>query len=373
MPEVHIPAELLPADGRFGSGPSKVRQEAVDRLAAAAPTLLGTSHRQRPVKELVGRIRSGLRTLFALPDDFEIALGVGGATLFWDIAAFGLILEQSAHAVHGEFGGKFASAVALAPFLKDPVRVEAPFGSAPTLEPVPGVDAYAYPQNETSTGVALPLTRPAGDGLVLVDATSAAGAMPFDAEQVDAYFFSPQKAFASEGGLWIALLSPAALTRLGAIRAQGRPVPPSLDLSIALDNAGKDQTYNTPSITTLFLLADSVEWLLEQGGLDWSVASCRAKSDHLYAWAEAREWASPYVADPALRSPVVATIDLDADVVAAADVTAVLRAHGVVDIDAYRKLGRNQLRIAVFPAVDRADVEQLTACIDHVVEQLAAG
>lgn len=370
MTDLTIPAALLPADGRFGSGPSKVRQEAVERLAKAAPTLLGTSHRKPAVKDLVRRVRTGLRDLFALPEGYQVVLGNGGATAFWDVAAFCLVQQRSAHYVFGEFSAKFAAAVETAAHLDAPVTVAAPYGTHPDPDPVDGVDAYALTHNETSTGVAMPVTRP-GPGLVLVDATSAAGAMPVDASQFDAYYFSPQKAFASEGGLWVALLSGAAVERVAALRAGGRAAPPSLDLGIALDNSAKDQTYNTPSVATLFLLADQVEWLAERGGLGWAAASCRAKADHLYGWAQARSWAAPFVTDPARRSPVVCTIDLDADVVDAAEVAAVLRRHGVVDIEAYRKLGRNQLRVATFPAVEPADVEALTACIDHVVEALA--
>ena len=371
MTDVRIPADLLPADGRFGSGPSKVRQDAVQRLAAAAPSLLGTSHRRPAVKDLVARARRGLRELFALPEGYEVVLGNGGASLFWDAAVHGLIERRSAHAVLGEFSAKFATAVAAAPFLDDPVLVEAAPGTAPTLEPVAGVDAYAFPHCETSTGVAMPVRRPGGGGLVLVDATSAAGSLAVDPSQFDAYYFSPQKGFGSEGGLWIALLSPDAIARVGALRATGRYVPRSLDLTVALDQSSSEQTENTPSISTLFLLADQVEWILGRGGLGWAAASCAEKAAHLYGWAASRRFAEPFVQDPELRSDCVVTLDLDRDVVSADEVSAVLRAHGIVDTEAYRKLGRNQLRIAVFPAVELADVEALTACLDHVVDALA--
>jgi len=367
---ISIPADLLPADGRFGCGPSKVRPEAVAHLAEVAGDLLGTSHRQPAVRDQVKRVRDGLRQLFSLPADYEIAVGNGGATLFWDAAVFSLIQRRSAHAVFGEFSSKFAASARLATFLEDPVVVESPAGSHPTLEVVDGVDLYALTHNETSTGVAMPIRRPGPDAFVAVDATSGAGALPVDAAEFDAYYFSPQKAFASEGGLWWALLSPAAVERIQSLTAGDRYVPPILDLSIALENSRAEQTYNTPSVSTVFLMAEQVDWLLEHGGLDWSVAQCRAKAEHLYRWAEQREWATPYVADPAMRSSVVCTIDID-DRVAADDITAVLRRHGVLDIDAYRKLGRNQLRVGVFPAVDRGDVERLTESIDHVVNALS--
>jgi len=374
MTDLELPAALLPADGRFGSGPSKVPQEAVEALAKAAPTLLGTSHRRPAVKDLVRRVRTGLAELFALPSGYEVALGNGGATLFWDAAVASLIRERSAHAVFGEFSAKFASAVAAAPFLADPVRVESPPGTCPSLEAVAGVDAYALTHNETSTGVAMPVVRPPGadaGALVLVDATSAAGALPVDPAAFDAYYFSPQKAFASEGGLWLALLSPAAVSRIDEIAAGDRYVPAMLDLRLALDNSRQDQTYNTPAIATLALLAESIEALLARGGLAAVADGCAATAQLLYDWATDRDWAEPFVADPAQRSPVVVTVDLD-DSVPVADLTGVLRRHGIVDIEAYRKLGRNQIRIAVFPAVDAADVERLIAAIDHVAEALRA-
>ncbi|WP_370326247.1 phosphoserine transaminase [Euzebya sp.] len=367
--DITIPPDLLPADGRFGCGPSKVRQASVEALAASGTRYLGTSHRQPAVKGLVGRIRAGMRDHFGLPEDYEVILGNGGATAFWDAACFGLIERRSAHAVFGEFSGKFAASARIAPHLEDPVLVESEPGTHPTVGRVEGVDVYALTHNETSTGVAMPLTRPAGNGLVLVDATSGAGAIDFDPAEVDAYYFSPQKAFGAEGGIFVALLSPAAQARIGAIRASGRPTPPSLDLSIALDNSTKDQTYNTPAVSSLFLLADNVEWLIDRGGLAAVAKETAAKSQVIYDWAEAREWATPFVTDPAMRSPVVCTVDLD-DAIDAGEVSAVLRANGIVDTEAYRKLGRNQLRLGTFPAVDHADVEALVASIDHVVAAL---
>jgi phosphoserine aminotransferase len=369
MVDITIPAELRPRDGRFGSGPSKVRQAAVERLTAAAPTLLGTSHRRPAVKDQVRRIRSGLAELFSLPEGYEVALGNGGATLFWDAATFGLIRRRSAHAVFGEFSAKFAKAAGAAPFLDEPLLVRAEPGGYPQLAAAEDVDLYALTHSETSTGVAMPIVRPAGEGLVAVDATSAAGGMAFDPREVDAYYFSPQKAFASEGGLWLALLSPAAIERIEQIRASDRAVPAMLDLGIALDNSRADQTYNTPAIATLFLMAEQVDWLNEQGGLPWAAKDCAAKAEHIYAWATASDYATPFVADPAARSTVVCTIDLDASV-SADEVSAVLRANGILDTEAYRKLGRNQLRFAVFPAIDRSDVERLTAAVDHVAGAL---
>jgi phosphoserine aminotransferase len=369
--DIQLPDALRPTDGRFGSGPSKVRQEAVDALAAAAPTLLGTSHRRPAVKGLVRRIREGMTAIFSLPDGYEVALGNGGASLVWDAATFGLVRERSAHAVFGEFSAKFAAATRAAPFLADPLVVESQPGTHPVLPAEPGIDLYALTHNETSTGVVMPVTRPAGadDGaLVAVDGTSAAGAVAFDPAQCDVYYFSPQKAFASEGGLWVALLSPAAIARLDQIAAGGRHLPAMLDLRLALTNSRSDQTLNTPSISTLFLMADQVDWLLESGGLAWAAKDCAAKAATIYDWADSRDWAAPFVADPAQRSPVVCTIDLES--VSADDVSATLRANGVLDTEAYRKLGRNQLRIAVFPAVDAADVERLTAAIDYVVDAL---
>jgi phosphoserine aminotransferase len=369
---ITIPIELLPEDGRFGSGPSKVRQSAVERLAAIAPTLLGTSHRQPRVIDQIRRVREGLREFFALPEDYEVVLGNGGATLFFDAAVHCLIARRSAHAVFGEFSAKLATAVRAAPFLDDPVVAESEAGAHPTLEAHDGVDLYALTHCETSTGVAMPITRPVGvdDALVMVDATSAAGGIAFDVTEVDVYFFSPQKGFGSEGGLFAALLSPAAMERIAGIRATDRHIPAMLDLGVALQRSMKNQTLNTPAIVTLFLMAEQIDWLNERGGLAWAAKECAAKSAILYDWAEARPWAEPFVADPAMRSPVVCTIDLD-PAVAASEVSTVLRANGILDTEAFRTLGRNQLRVATYPAVAISDVERLTAAIDYVVEALS--
>ena len=369
---ITIPSELLPADGRFGCGPSKVRPAALEALAASGSSVMGTSHRQAPVKQLVGRVREGLRTLFSLPEGYEVVLGNGGSTAFWDAAAIGLVRERSAHGAYGEFSSKFATAVGEAPFLADPVVARAAPGTLALPTATAGVDAYAWAHNETSTGVMAPVVRPAGadeGSLVLVDATSGAGGLPVDVSESDVYYFAPQKGFASDGGLWLALMSPAALERVAEIKAGDRWIPGFLDLSIAVDNSTKDQTYNTPSVATLFLLADQVEWLVSLGGLDGAVARTRDSSSRLYGWAEQSEYATPFVTDPAERSLVVGTIDFDESVDAARIATA-LRAHGVVDTEPYRKLGRNQLRVGMFPAVDPDDVSALTACIDHVVGQL---
>ena len=369
---LRIPDHLKPADGRFGCGPSKVRPDALHRLAAQ-DALMGTSHRQAPVKNVVRQVRDGLRELFALPEGYEVALGNGGSTAFWDAAAAGLVRERALHLVCGEFSQKFATVTAGAPFLADPIVVAADPGSAPGIVADPAADVITWPHNETSTGVMMPVLRPAaaGDALVLVDATSGAGGLPVDVAQTDAYYFAPQKSFGSDGGLWLALLSPAAVARIGEIKgAAGRWIPESLSLSTALDNSRQDQTYNTPALATLLLLADQVQWMLDGGGLDFCVGRTTASSSHLYGWAEASEYATPFVADPALRSLVVGTIDF-ADEVDAAALAKVLRANGIVDVEPYRKLGRNQLRIGMFPAVDPADVEALTACIDWVVAAAA--
>jgi phosphoserine aminotransferase len=369
--QIAIPDHLKPSDGRFGSGPSKVPAEVVAQLAETGATLLGTSHRQAPVRSLVGRIRAGLAELFSLPDGYEVLLGNGGATAFWDAAAFCLVRERSSHLVLGEFSNKFAAVVRGAPFLGEPRVHQAHYGNAPQPVAEPGVDAYAWPHNETSTGVALPVQRVAGadpDALALIDATSAAGGLAVDVRETDAYYFAPQKAFAGEAGIWLALCSPAAVERIAAVRA-GRWAPPSIDLALALDNSRKDQTYNTPAIATLWLLAHQVEWLLAEGGLDWAAKRTADSAQRLYSWAEASSYATPFVADPVLRSPVVGTIDFDASVDAKA-VAATLRAHGIVDTDPYRALGRNQLRIGMYPAVEPADVEALTHCVDYVVERL---
>jgi phosphoserine aminotransferase len=366
---VEIPADLKPADGRFGCGPSKVRPEALAKLAEQND-LMGTSHRQAPVRDLVARVRTGLGELFGIPEGYEVALGNGGTTAFWDAAAAWLIRERPLHLTYGEFSSKFAKASAGAPFLADPIVIEAEPGDAPDPAADPQGDATCWAHNETSTGVMVPVERPegAGDSLVLIDATSGAGGLPVDLSQADAYYFAPQKAFAADGGLWLAVLSPAAIARIEELDGtDGRWQPAFLSLATALENSRKEQTYNTPALATLFLLADQVEWLLEGGGLDYGVSRSRASSDHLYGWAEASDAATPFVADPAKRSPVVGTIDF-AESVDAAALAAALRANGIVDVEPYRKLGRNQLRIGMFPAVDPVDVEALTACIDWVLE-----
>jgi phosphoserine aminotransferase len=363
-----IPNDLKPADGRFGCGPSKVRPEALASLAEQA-NVMGTSHRQRPVKDLVGRVRTGLIELFGAPEDYEVALGNGGTTAFWDAAAAGLVRERSLHLTYGEFTSKFAKAVAGAPFLAEPILVEAEPGDAPAPVADAAADALCWAHNETSTGVMTEVRRPdgGGDSLVLVDATSGAGGLPLDPREADAYYFAPQKGFASDGGLWLALLSPAAIARIEELDgAERRWQPAFLSLATALENSRKDQTYNTPAVATLLLMADQVDWMLASGGLDWCVERTGASSGHLYGWAEAHELAAPFVADPAKRSLVVGTIDF-ADQVDAAALAAVLRGNGIVDTEPYRKLGRNQLRIGMFPSVEPADVEALTACVDWVL------
>jgi phosphoserine aminotransferase len=373
QPAITVPADLLPADGRFGSGPSKVRAAQVDALSAVGRSLLGTSHRQAPVRSLVGRIRTGLGELFALPDGYEVALGNGGSTAFWDLATLCLVRERSQHAAFGEFGAKFASAAARAPFLGEPTVRTAEPGRLALPELEDGVDVYAWPHNETSTGVFAPVRRVAGSreqgALTVVDATSAAGGLAVDVAETDVYYFAPQKSFASDGGLWLALLSPAAVERAAQVEASGRWVPEFLSLTTALTNSRLDQTLNTPALATLVLLAEQLDWMLAQGGLTWAAERTATSAGHLYAWADERPWATPFVEDPAARSNVVGTIDL-APEIDATTVTRVLRAHGVVDIEPYRKLGRNQLRVAMFPAVDPQDVVALTRCVDHVVEQL---
>jgi phosphoserine aminotransferase len=369
---ITIPAELLPADGRFGCGPSKVRPEALQALAGDGAAIMGTSHRQAPVKGLVRKIREGLAQLFDLPDGYEVVLGNGGTTAFWDAALIGLIRDRAAFGTYGEFSAKFASGVAEAPFLADPVIAKADPGSLALPKGEVGIDAYGWAHNETSTGVMAPVRRPAGadsDALVLIDATSGAGGLPVDIGQSDVYYFAPQKSFAADGGLWVALMSAEALARVAEIKASGRWIPGFLDLSIAVDNSGKDQTYNTPAVATLFLLADQIQWLLSLGGLSGAVARTTDSSSRLYTWAEKSEYATPFVTDPAHRSLVVGTIDF-ADSVDAAAIATTLRANGVVDTEPYRKLGRNQLRVGMFPAVDPDDVSALTACIDYVVERL---
>ncbi len=374
-----IPEQLKPRDGRFGCGPSKVRPQALANLASDGAALMGTSHRQKPVKALVKEIRAGLATLFSAPDGYEVALGNGGATAFWDAAACGLVQRRSAHLTFGEFSQKFAAVSAGAPFLQDPVKLSADPGDAPdplALGPLAaeaGADLLAWAHNETSTGVMAPVVRPAqaGDALVAIDATSGAGGLPVDVSQADAYYFAPQKSFAADGGLWIALLSPAAQERIASVASADRWIPEFLSLQTALDNSLKDQTYNTPAVATLFLLADQIGWMLDGGGLDWCVGRTRASSEHLYGWAESTSYTTPFVADPAKRSLVVGTIDFD-DAVDAAAVASTLRANGIVDVEPYRKLGRNQLRVGMFPAIDTADVQALTACVDWVVERLGS-
>ena len=367
-----IPDHLKPADGRFGAGPSKIPAGALDALAATGTSLMGTSHRQAPVRNLVGRVREGLSTLFDLPEGYEVVLGNGGATAFWDIATFGLIREKSQHLSFGEFSSKFAKAAADAPFLAEPTVLKSEPGSLPTPQAEEGVDAYAWAHNETSTAVMAPVERPAGSdpgSLVLIDATSGAGGLPVDLTQVDAYYFAPQKSFASDGGLWIALMSPAALERAASISAGGRWIPAFFDLPTAIDNSAKNQTYNTPSVGTLFLMAEQLDWMNGQGGLEAMVKRTTASSEALYGWAERTSYTTPYVAQPEHRSLVIGTIDFD-ESISADTVAATLRANGIVDTEPYRKLGRNQLRIAMYPAVDPSDVQALTGCIDFVVGEL---
>jgi phosphoserine aminotransferase len=367
-----LPEDLKPADGRFASGPSKVRPEQVAALAASGTTYLGNSHRQAPVRSLVRRVRDGLAELFALPDGYQVVLGNGGTTAFWDVAAFGLVSERSLHLSFGEFSSKFAKVIAGAPWLTAPAVIESAPGSHPQPRAEAGVDTYALTHNETSSGVAMPIRRVPGaepGALVIVDATSGAGGLPVDVGEIDVYYFAPQKCFGSDGGLWIALMSPAALARAAAIAASGRYIPGFLSLSLAIENSAKQQIYNTPSIATLLLLAEQVEWMLGQGGLGWAAARTADSSSRLYTWAEKSPYATPFVADPAQRSQVVGTIDF-ADEVDAAALAAALRANGIVDTEPYRTLGRNQLRIGMFPAVDPADVEALTVCIDYLIERL---
>jgi phosphoserine aminotransferase len=367
-----IPADLLPRDGRFGSGPSKVRPEQLAALADSGASYLGTSHRQAPVKSLVARLRAGLRELFALPDDYEVLLGVGGTTAFWDAAALGLVRRRSAHLSYGQFSSRFAAVSAGAPFLAEPKVAEAPPGDAPEVPDLSDVDLLGYAHNETSTGVMLPVARPAGSEgtLVAVDATSGAAGLPVDVREADIYYFAPQKGFASDGGLWVALCSPAALDRIAEIAASDRWIPDFLSLATALENSEKDQTYNTPSVATLLLMTEQIDWMLSAGGLDWTVSRTTDSATRLYEWAEKTDYTTPFVADPTKRSLVVGTIDVTGEVDAAA-VAKVLRANGIVDTEPYRKLGRNQLRIGMFPAVEPDDVSALTACVDWVVAKTA--
>ena len=373
MTDIVLPADLLPSDGRFGSGPAKVRPEQVQALLDVATTYLGTSHRQKTVKSQVGRLRSGLRSLFSLPDGYEVVLGNGGSTAFWDVATFGLINDRAQFLTFGEFGAKFAQGVKDAPHLGDPTVLTSDPGTAPAFAAEAGIDAYCTPHNETSTGVSVPVKRVAdadADSLMIIDATSGAGGLAVDAKEFDVYYFAPQKSFGSDGGLWFALMSPKALARAKAISESGRYIPPFLDLQTAIDNSVQDQTYNTPALATILMMAEQVDWFNAQGGLDWCAARTAASSGALYSWAEASSFATPYVANPAHRSAVVGTIDFD-ESIDATKIAAALRANGIVDTEPYRKLGRNQLRVAMFPAVEPADVVTLTKAIDHIVGQLA--
>ena len=366
-----IPSELKPVDGRFGCGPSKIRPEALAALSASGNSILGTSHRQKPVKNVVKRVREGLTSLFNLPEGYEVVLGNGGSTAFWDIATFGLIEERSQHLVFGEFSSKFAAASKEAPFLGEPTVIKSEPGSHPVATAEAGIDVYALTHNETSTGVAMPIIRPAGTNgaLVLVDATSAAGGLMVDAKEFDTYYFAPQKSFASDGGLWIAIMSPAAIARAEKIKASGRWVPAFFDLGIAIENSRLDQTYNTPALVTLMLLAEQIEWMNANGGLSFAAGRSTQSSDILYSWAEKTSYTTPFVTDAAMRSKVVGTINFD-DAIDATKIASALRENGIVDTEPYRKLGKNQLRIGMFPAVDPSDVEALTKCIDHVVAAL---
>ena len=369
--EIIIPANLKPLDGRFGCGPSKIRPEALAALASSGTSILGTSHRQKPVKNVVKAVREGLHSLFDLPDGYEVILGNGGSTAFWDIATLNLIENRSQHLVFGEFSSKFATASKEAPFLGEPSVIKAEPGSHPTCVAEAGIDLYALTHNETSTGVSMPIIRPSniGDALVAVDATSAAGGLMVDAKEFDTYYFAPQKSFASDGGLWIAIMSPAAIARVEKIKASGRWIPAFFDLSIAIENSRLDQTYNTPAVATFMLLADQIEWMNKNGGLSFAAGRSQKSSNILYSWAEKTSYTAPFVIDPAMRSKVVGTINFD-DAIDATKIAAALRANGIVDTEPYRKLGKNQLRIGMFPAVEPSDVEALTTCIDFVVAAL---
>lgn len=367
-----IPAELKPADGRFGAGPSKVRSEQLSALVATGSAIMGTSHRQKPVKAQVARVRNGLRELFNLPEGYEVVLGNGGSTAFWEVAVFGLLRDKGQFLTFGEFGSKFAAAAKDAPFVNDPIVIKSEPGSAPVFTPTEGIDLYATPHNETSTGVAVTLTRPAGiddDALFVVDATSAAGGLPVDISEVDVYYFAPQKCFASDGGIWFALMSPAAIARAKEIKESGRYIPAFLDLQTAIDNSLLDQTYNTPALATLLLMAEQIDWFNSNGGLDWCTARTAQSASNLYNWADSTDYATPFVTEPQLRSNVIGTIDFDESIDATV-IAKVLRANGIVDTEPYRKLGRNQLRVAMFPAVDPADVLKLTQSIDWIVSQI---
>jgi len=371
MSDIKIPDNLKPVDGRFGCGPSKIRPEALAALANSGTAILGTSHRQKPVKNVVSRVRTGLTSLFNLPEGYEVILGNGGSTAFWDIATFGLIEKKSQHLVFGEFSSKFAASAKDAPFLDDPTVIKVEPGSHPVAVAEAGVDVYALTHNETSTGVSMPIIRPAGSegALVLVDATSAAGGLDVDMSQCDVYYFAPQKSFASDGGLWIAIMSPAAIARVEKIKASGRFIPAFFDLTIAIDNSRLDQTYNTPALATFILLAEQIEWMNANGGLKFAAGRSAESSSYLYSWAEKNEYTTPFVTDPAMRSKVVGTINFD-EAIDALEIAKILRANGIVDTDPYRKLGKNQLRVGMFPAVDPSDVKKLTDCIDFIVAQL---
>jgi phosphoserine aminotransferase len=371
--EIVIPADLLPVDGRFGAGPSKVRPEQIQALVEKSVSIMGTSHRQKPVKNEVAALRAGLDEMFTLPAGYEVVIGNGGTTAFWEIATFGLLRDRAQFLTFGEFGSKFASSANAAPFLGEQTVIKSEPGDAPVFAPEPGLDAYCTPHNETSTGVAIPPVRPAGadqDALVLIDATSGAGGLPVDLSQVDVYYFSPQKCFASDGGLFVAIMSPAAIARAEEIKASGRYIPAFLDLMTSIENSRLDQTYNTPALATILMMNEQIKWFNSNGGLDWCVSRTKESSDAIYDWALASELATPFVADPAKRSQVVATVDFDESIDAEV-VAKVLRTNGVVDTEPYRKLGRNQLRISVFPAVEPSDVRQLLKCIDFVIAQLA--
>ena len=373
-PEIVIPDDLLPVDGRFGAGPSKVRPEQIQALVEKSISVMGTSHRQKPVKNEVAALRAGLAEMFTLPAGYEVVIGNGGTTAFWEIATFGLLRDSAQFLTFGEFGSKFASSAKAAPFLGEQSVIKSEPGDAPDFAAASGFDAYCTPHNETSTGVAIPPVRPAGadkDALVLIDATSGAGGLPVDLSQVDVYYFSPQKCFASDGGLFVALMSPAAIARAEEIKASGRYIPAFLDLMTAIENSRLDQTYNTPALATILMMNEQIKWFNANGGLDWCVSRTKESSDAIYDWATASSYATPFVADPAKRSQVVATVDFD-DSIDAEVVAKVLRANGVVDTEPYRKLGRNQLRISVFPAVEPSDVRQLLKCIDFVIAQLTA-
>ena len=373
-PEIVIPADLLPIDGRFGAGPSKVRPEQIQALVEKSVSIMGTSHRQKPVKNEVAALRTGLAQMFSLPAGYEVVIGNGGTTAFWEIATFALLRDRAQFLTFGEFGSKFASSAKAAPFLGEQSVIKSEPGDAPEFADVAGVDAYCSPHNETSTGVAIPPVRPAGadkDALVLIDATSGAGGLPVDLSQVDVYYFSPQKCFASDGGLFVAIMSPAAIARAEEIKASGRYIPAFLDLMTAIENSRLDQTYNTPAVATILMMSEQIKWFNANGGLDWCVSRTKESSDAIYEWATASAYATPFVTDPAKRSQVVATVDLDESIDAEV-VAKVLRANGVVDTEPYRKLGRNQLRISVFPAVEPSDVRQLLKCIDFVIAALPA-